>query len=129
MPDGWRSWSPTLRGPTGRSTVRKYCVKTLHTMPSGPVRNMYGQFRGRETGVGRASDEDALMIRPAREGAAYWVGRARPDQRRPSPVWARSAPRASQPGPVGAAWRPRHRPVVTEKFPAKYCHLATKGGD
>src|SRR6185503_9723660 len=68
-------WSPMLRGPTGRSTVRKYCVKTLHTMPGRPVRNMYGQFRGRETesgtGIRRGRSHD-----PAGEGeCGYWTGR------------------------------------------------------
>jgi len=86
-------------------------------------------FEAERHGVERASDEDALMIRPAREGAAYWVGRGLTG----SPEAVAGAGPVRSPGlsagPVGAAWRPRHRPAADEKFPAKYCHLATEGGD
>src|SRR5437764_12773487 len=63
-------WSPMLRGPTGRSTVRKYCVKTLHTMPGSLVRNMYGQFRGR--------DRSGMGIRRGRSHDPGRPGRVRP---------------------------------------------------
>src|SRR5256885_10995477 len=70
MPTELRSRCSTLRGPTGRSTVRKYCVKTVNTMPGRPVPNIYGRFEAERYRVGRASDEAALTSGRAREGAA-----------------------------------------------------------
>src|SRR2546423_9622859 len=67
--------APRPNGPLDRSQV--LCKDASYHAREACAEHVRSISRRRGSGVERASDEDALVIRPAREGAAYWVGRGR----------------------------------------------------